>query len=115
MSTQYHDWLLGEDSALRDFLPPPLSACSPQADATAAGVRSPSPQAQARPDRPAAVAPFYPSRSGKSVAMLAALKAMPVSHVVGTYADGKFVKMSRDEAIQHFTQKLENHEPKPAD
>ncbi len=61
VSNTYHDWLLGEDSALRDFLPPTISACSPQADATAVGVRS-HPMAPARPDRPAAVAPTHEAK-----------------------------------------------------
>lgn len=43
MSTQYHDWLLGEDSALRTFLPATLSVRSPRADASAAEDSSPIP------------------------------------------------------------------------
>lgn len=35
VSKTYHDWLLGEDSALRAFLPSSLSGCSPQPDAPA--------------------------------------------------------------------------------
>lgn len=31
MSADFHDWLFGEDSALRQFLPPTITACSPQA------------------------------------------------------------------------------------
>lgn len=59
VSTQYHDWLLGEDSALRDFLPPTLSACSPQADAPAAVVNDePHSPGSVGPDRPAAGAPY---------------------------------------------------------
>jgi hypothetical protein len=60
MSNQFHDWLLGEDSALRTFLPPTLSACSPQADAPAAAETdcSLSPGGLVGPDRTAAGAPI---------------------------------------------------------
>lgn len=58
MSRDYHNWLLGEDSALRAFLPPTLSACSPQADAPAAVVNDNSlSPGLVGPDRPAAGAP----------------------------------------------------------
>ena len=40
VSKSFHDWLLSEDSALRAFLPPTLSGCSPQPDAPAS--RTPS-------------------------------------------------------------------------
>lgn len=56
MSHSYHDWLLGEDSALRDFLPPTLSARSPRADALAAETDNLSP-GLVGPDRTAASAP----------------------------------------------------------
>lgn len=50
VSQKYHDWLLGEDSALRAFLPATFPACSPQADAAAprslpgAGAAAPIPE-----------------------------------------------------------------------
>ena len=57
MSTQFHDWLLGEDSALRAFLPPTLSARPPRADASAAVDPTPIPWVPG-PDRAAADAPI---------------------------------------------------------
>lgn len=61
VSQTYHEWLLGEDSALRDFLPPTLSARSPRADAPAAAETdcSLSPDGLVGPDRTAAGAPIF--------------------------------------------------------